>query len=99
VGFTVVLIPTKELALSEVVRDGLTSVPPIYARLADNETRLRALLTERLQDRQITVVDSLPRLRELARQGVLPYSDSKDGHLNPAGQRAVAELVSDAVLH
>jgi hypothetical protein len=97
VGFAVVLIPTKELALSEVVRDSLASVPSAYARLADSETKLRALLVEQLQARQITVIDTLPRLRELAQDGVLPYSDTKDGHLNPTGQRAVAELVSAAV--
>jgi hypothetical protein len=97
VGFSVLLIPTKELALSEVVREQLTTVPPLYARLADNEARLRELLTERLESQQIAVIDALPRLRELARGGVLPYSTSKDGHLNPAGQQAVAELVSGAV--
>jgi hypothetical protein len=97
VEFAVVLIPTKEIVLSEIVREQLPGAPPVFSRMVDYETRLRGQLIERLQSSQINVIDSLPRLRELARSGVLPYSDSGDGHLSPAGQRAVAELVSAAV--
>ena len=45
----------------------------------------------------ITVVDATPALAAEARRGVLPYNAIFDTHLNPAGHRAVAKTLADAM--
>ena len=93
VRFGVVLIPTKELALADVAREHLEPASVEYADLVDDEDALRNRLRERLAAARISVVDPLPALRALARDGTLPYSATRDGHLSPSGQRAVAEAL------
>jgi lysophospholipase L1-like esterase len=88
---TVLLLPTKELTVSEVVTTHLAPVPEPYTRLVQNEAVVRQQLQAQLAARQIAVVDALPPLRSLLEQGTLPYSVTRDGHFNPAGQQAVAE--------
>ncbi|MCC7105670.1 MAG: hypothetical protein IT307_11040 [Chloroflexi bacterium] len=90
--FGVVLIPTKELALSRVA-SAVNDPDGAYARLVRNETEARAQLLTGLRARDIPHVDSLPGLRAEAAQGELPYSATRDGHLSVAGQRAVASAV------
>jgi hypothetical protein len=96
--FAVLLIPTKELALADVARATLAEVPAGYAKLVEDEDVLRTDMRERLASEKIPVVDPLPALRDLAREGTLPYSATKDGHLSPPGQRAVAAAVGAAVV-
>jgi hypothetical protein len=91
--FTVLLLPTKELTLSDVVSQHWTPVPEAYARLVRNEAAVRQSLQAQLAERQIAFVDALPALQALLEQGLLPYSATRDGHLNPAGQQAVAQQV------
>jgi hypothetical protein len=93
VTFMVAYIPTKELALSRNVYEELAEIPPAYSRQVESEQAVRERLVEFLSAEQIPFVDTVPALQELARNGTLPYSASKDGHLNVKGQRAVAELV------
>ena len=45
----------------------------------------------------ITVVDATPALAAEAQRGVLPYNAIFDTHLNPAGHRAVAKTLADAM--
>jgi hypothetical protein len=90
--FGVVLIPTKELALSRVA-SGVDDPDGEYARLVRNETETRAELLAGLQARGIPYVDSLRGLRAEAARGELPYSATRDGHLSVVGQRAVASAV------
>jgi lysophospholipase L1-like esterase len=89
--FAVVLIPTKELAVSDLAGDVLPSIPPIYAELVEDEQAAIARLRALLAARRIASVDTLPALRALVLLGRLPYSATKDGHLSPDGQRSVAE--------
>ena len=95
--FAVVLIPTKELALREVAAENLAQMPPVYHRLVEQESAARRRIAEQLAAREIELIDTLPALVSLANNGRLPYSDTKDGHLSPLGQRAVAEVVRGAI--
>lgn len=97
VGFAVVLIPTKELALRNAAEANRPDLPPVYLRMVRDEEAARGRLVEELAGERIALVDTLPALRGLADGGELPYSDTKDGHLNARGQRAVAELVAATV--
>jgi hypothetical protein len=96
--FAVLLLPTKELALAETVKQQMATVPESYATLVADEAAARLALQQELTARHIAVVDALPALRALLAGGVLPYSTTRDGHLNPAGQLAVAELLGNSVL-
>lgn len=93
VNFMVVYIPTKELTLSRNVYAELAEVPPAYSQQVESEQAVRERLGAYLAAEQIPFVDTAPVLQELAQNGTLPYSATKDGHLNLEGQRAVAELV------
>jgi hypothetical protein len=63
----------------------------------EQEEALRQRLRIELARRRINLVDALPSLQALVDAGELPYSRTRDGHLNPAGQRAVAQLVRAAL--
>ena len=95
--FAVILIPTKELALSDAVYAQATNVPSRFKRTAENEDAVFQELRAQLAARQIEVIDALPALQALVRGGELPYSPTKDGHLDPRGQQLIAELVHAAV--
>jgi hypothetical protein len=97
VHFAVLLVPTKELALREAAYAELAEVPPTYTTMVEDEDDVRRALREQLTARQVPFVDALPTLSALARDGDLPYSETKDGHLNALGHRAVAELVRSAI--
>jgi hypothetical protein len=97
VGFAVLLIPTKELALQEVVHRAMPSAPPAYDRLVVEETALRSALLEQLRSRGIPAVDTLGPLSSMAQRGELPYSETEDGHLNRIGHRVVAETLRAAM--
>jgi hypothetical protein len=91
--FAVVLIPTKEYVLRDAVEGQLSGLPPVYERMTAEEETVHALLRRELEARQIPLVDATPALRDLAANDTLPYSSTRDGHLSPADQRAVAALV------
>lgn len=94
--FAVVLIPTKELALSRVA-SAADDPSGDYARLVRDETEARRQLLAGLDARGIAHADSLGGLRAVAEEGELPYSATRDGHLSVAGQRAVAVVVDSAL--
>lgn len=91
--FAVVLIPTKELALSEAVYEQATAAPSRYRRTAEDEAAVFEQLHAQLAIRQIDFIDALPALKAVVRGGELPYSPTRDGHLSPRGQQVIAELV------
>jgi hypothetical protein len=95
--FQVLFIPTKELALADVVALELGSLPQDLAFYASAEERARMALHDSLADEHIPVIDTLPVLQQLAQDGTLPYSETRDGHLSTAGHRAVADLIHASV--
>ena len=95
--FAVLLIPTKELALKQVVASRLGELPHDFSAQVSEEELTRQTLHRELAVRSIPTIDALPALQSLVESGALPYSETKDGHLNEAGQQAVATLVRGAV--
>jgi hypothetical protein len=96
-GLQVLLIPTKERVLSDVVDEQVAEVPSSYRRLVQHEDELRQRLRAELADRQIGLIDALPALQALVAAGEIPYSQTRDGHLNALGQQTVAQLVRAAI--
>ena len=93
IDFIVLLIPTKELVFKSVVYETQQSMPDEYNTLIDNEELFWRRTKAYLEDQGIGYIDSLPVLRGCFRSGVQPYRITKDGHPNPAGHHAIAELV------
>ncbi len=90
VRFMVALIPTKELVFKSSVLDPSER----FRRLIENEERLWATTVSFLEDLGVEYVDALPDLREALSLGNQPYPESRDGHPNRAGQRAIAGAVN-----
>jgi lysophospholipase L1-like esterase len=95
--FAILLIPTKELALADAVAAEQDRLPVDLAYQAAAEVRVREALRDRFDAQGIPVIDSLAALQELAANGVLPYSETRDGHLSPSGHRAVAAAIKEAI--
>jgi hypothetical protein len=55
-------------------------------------------LHESLDAQNIPVMDARPVLERFARDGILPYSETRDGHLSPSGHQAVADLIQQTVM-
>jgi hypothetical protein len=96
---TIVLIPTKELVFKPAADQHFDNMPRAYVRLAQMEDAVRVQIREQLARREIPFADATPALRALVEAGISPYSSTRDGHLSPAGQRAVAELVQATLLN
>ena len=75
VDFAVLFIPTKELALADVVAAEQSRLPLEVAYQVTAEVRVREALRDRLEAHGIPLIDSLPALQALAADGVLPYSE------------------------
>ena len=86
----VALIPTKEL----VFKDSVSDPGETFRRLIENEERLWATTVSFLEDLGVEYVDALPDLREALSLGNQPYPESRDGHPNQVGQRAIAGAIS-----
>ena len=93
IDFKVLLIPTKELVFKNVVYETQESPRDDYKTLIDSEELFWRRTKTYLENQGIDYIDSLPALRSCLSSGVQPYRISKDGHPNPVGHQAIAELV------
>lgn len=93
IDFIVLLIPTKELVFKNVVYETGQTIPDVYKTLIDNEELLWHRTKAYLKNQGIDYIDSLPVLRGCFQSGAQPYKITSDGHPNPIGHRAIAELV------
>jgi hypothetical protein len=95
-GFTVLLIPTKELAFQSAVDGSSTAALTKFRTLrtlANRETIFWDTIRAELTSSGIPYIDALPMLRTQIESGIQLYPESWDGHPNPAGQRVLAELI------
>ncbi|EHR04608.1 hypothetical protein Bra471DRAFT_05411 [Bradyrhizobium sp. WSM471] len=94
----VVLIPTKELAFSELAT-GLPGEQTTHLRrLWASEISARSRVSERLRSNGIAVCDALPSLQSMLRTGSDPYQGATgDGHPSASGYRAIAETVATEI--
>jgi hypothetical protein len=95
--FAVLLIPTKELVFGQTVAGSAVEASADFLTLTANEASFWQTVRTELARRGIAAIDALPRLRSQLESGAQPYPESADGHPNPTGQRALAELVRTEV--
>ena len=90
IRFIVLFIPTKEMVFAEKAKD-LSS--DSYQSLVSNETIFWQITRQFLADQDIEYIDGLLPLRRPLDNGIQTYKVSRNGHPNPAGQKALAEAV------
>jgi hypothetical protein len=96
VGFTVVVIPTKDRVFAPdlLAVEGLRDAD-VVRRLSENESLAEAQIVSSLRARGIDVVLTLPALRANRHDGI--YPKSSDGHPNREGYRVIAELAEGSL--
>lgn len=99
VQFVVALFPTKELAFKELlVESGLDGGLDAIHRVTGFEDEMWQAAKQFFEENGILYFDTLPFFREMLRQGDQPYRVDSDMHFNPAGNKAVAELLHDFII-
>ncbi len=94
VEFAVLLFPTKELVFAPLVKEVDENIPSSYLKMVDCEERMWEETKAFFKEKRIEYIDLLPTLRDSLDRGVQPYRKDSDGHLNPLGCKAVAELLN-----
>jgi hypothetical protein len=89
VPFLVALIPTKEL----VFYPELDAPSSSFSEVVNNEITMWAATKAFFEAQGVPFVDTLPALRDALKNGNQPFPISTDGHLNPHGQKVIAEVV------
>lgn len=92
IQFEVVLIPTKELVYKDAAYAAVAPRSKSYRALLENEELLRQKTISFLAREDIKTIDALPALAARVKNGAAPYPESPDGHPNPEGHRAIAEV-------
>lgn len=92
VRLIVVLIPTKQMVYREIFGQH-TFFDGDFEKELCIEERLTTEIEQFLEDRQIEYVNTTSSIRSCFVQGVRPYPESDDGHLNSHGYKAIAEAV------
>jgi hypothetical protein len=96
VGFTVVVIPTKDRVFAPdlLAVEGLRDAD-VIRRLSENESLAEEQIVSSLRARGIDVVLTLPVLRANRHDGI--YPKSSDGHPTGEGYRIIAELAEGSL--
>jgi hypothetical protein len=91
----VVLIPTKELVYSQIIKEKHPlELTTDYSNLIENETAIRSDFMQFFETESIRFTDALPVLMEAASNGEHIYP-TNDGHPNGNGYLIIAQLVKD----
>jgi hypothetical protein len=86
-------IPTKELVFAERIAASGVAAPPSYLRLVEDELAFWSRVGAFLRARRIPFVATTGALREALDRGEAPYLPDWNGHLNAAGNAAIAFAV------
>ena len=92
IQFAVLLVPTKEMVFKDAAYAAVAPRSKSYQALLENEELLRQKTISFLAREDIKTIDALPALAARVKDGAQPYPWSSDGHPNPEGHRAIAEV-------
>lgn len=94
IKFSVLLIPTKELAYKNLVQKTLVDIPKKYSHQTQKEERVAAALKTYLAQNDVSFIDTLLVFSEAIESGQKPYLEGVDGHLSEFGHAKIAQLVN-----
>ncbi|MDQ7785704.1 MAG: SGNH/GDSL hydrolase family protein [Desulfomonilaceae bacterium] len=97
VGFLVLLLPTKELAVEDLMKQGNIQPSPEYARLVKDEKKIWETVRANLQERSIPFVDASTILRKSLNEGKSPYLINHDPHPNAYGHEIIGRYVGSEI--
>jgi len=98
ISFMVLLIPTKEFAFGSAVGSPTADLPDVYADLLENERQALEMTKSYLSARSIHFIEGAPIFQACIQEGIQLYRESNDGHPNPLGHEALANLVIPEIL-
>ncbi|MFH1116723.1 MAG: SGNH/GDSL hydrolase family protein [Pseudomonadota bacterium] len=93
VRLLVLLLPTKELAMEDLMKQGKIKASPAYERLVGDEKKNWSSIRSNLQEHSIPFVDGLAALRETLKQGRSPYLINHDPHPTAYGHEILGRYV------
>jgi len=92
-----VLIPTKELVYSKLLKDSLNNkIPNVLLKSFEYEVSIRSEFFQYFKKSNIRYIDVLPALREAATNGKDIYPIN-DGHTNGQGYSVIAKKINDSL--
>jgi len=95
IKFTVVLIPTKELAYQSLVAGEKEKFIVQYQKQVETEEMILQKIKTFLLSQEIDSVDVLPGMQQRLGKGLALYHSNWDGHPHAKGYRAIAEIISE----
>jgi len=93
----VLLIPTKELVYSDVIKKSHGSLESSYTKVVSMETRARQEIISLCSENGIESVDPVPELKHAIERGEQIYPWTGDSHFIPRGYFLLASEVGKAV--
>jgi hypothetical protein len=93
VRFLVLLLPTKELAVEDLMKQGKIKASPAYERLVRDEKTVWNTVRSNLQEHSIPFVDGLTILRKSLQEGKSPYLINHDPHPTAYGHDILGRYV------
>ncbi len=93
VRFLVLLLPTKELAMEDLMKQGKIKASPAYERLVRDEKKIWNLVRSNMLEHSIPFVDGLVGLRDTLKQGKSPYLINHDPHPTAYGHEILGRYV------
>ncbi len=97
VGFAILWIPTKEMVFKKYVTEGTIKDFDLFESVTKYESEIARTVQNFANHEGIPFFDPLPHLVEYLDRGEQPFWINFDGHLNPIGQKAVAETVLEGI--
>ena len=95
VRLLVLLIPTKETAYADLLRERGVSAGEVFDRLIGAEAEARAQVVSLCGQAGLACVDALPALSDAVRRGEQLYPASTESHPNAAGYHLLATVVRE----
>lgn len=91
----VVLIPTKESAYADVLRERGARLHETHEKLIRQEAAARAEIQALCERERVACADALPRLSEGIRSGAQLYSQGSESHPHASGYALIAAVARD----
>lgn len=97
IDFLVLMLPLKERVFYTLYPENGLNPSQAMQRIICQQDEIRKRTVNYLQQHEISYIDTLPILKSCFDRHQQPFFVDADGHLNPVGQKAVAEAVHEYI--